>query len=367
MAATILVTISLLLSVSEETLSVAAEGVAEGLGPAARNAAVLHAQTALVLSRIEALAPGRDYTLFESMLAAAPSYVRSYKLVREEKEEGSTRVQIEAELLEAKLKHDLAEVVLSSKLPPPTVLLLVTETLAPEPRRELSEEGIVESKLRELLRQAHFEVVDPIDVRAKAGLPRLEECVSGDPEAAAQLAREFLADIAVIGESLTTFEKHSPQGNLLKNTGVVSLKVIRATDAYIIDEPKADASVQSVHPKDGGRLALEDASLEILDDLKAAAAVGAIGVNLDSAILVTLKGATSADLLAEFAAAVKEECGAQSVQPVYSGKESARLRIGFDGPISSFVDAFSDIRVPGYVLRLRSVVARDMTVAVEKQ
>ena len=225
----------------------------------------------------------------------------------------------------------------------------------------------MERKLREVLQQAHFEVIDPIDVRARAGLARLEECVSGNPEAVAMLARELLAEIAVLGESATTFERNSPQGNLLKSTGEVSLKVIRASDAHLIDEPKANSSVQSVDPAEGGRQALEDASLKLLDDLKAAIALGAIGGTSDETILITLQGVTSADLLEGFAAAVRAGCGARSVESLYAGAESARVRIGFDGPISSFVDAFSDIQVPGYALRLRSVVARDMTVAVEKR
>ncbi|MDZ4858837.1 MAG: hypothetical protein SGI88_07615, partial [Candidatus Hydrogenedentes bacterium] len=60
---------------AEETpVKVIGEGTALGLGPAARSAAILDAQTTIVLDRLEALALSRDFTVFTPILEDAHSY-----------------------------------------------------------------------------------------------------------------------------------------------------------------------------------------------------------------------------------------------------------------------------------------------------
>ncbi|MBM3289877.1 MAG: hypothetical protein FJY92_06965, partial [Candidatus Hydrogenedentes bacterium] len=59
---------------SKETpVAVTGSGAAPGLGPAARSSSIRDAQTAIVIERLEHLAPSRDFTVFAPLVQAAPT------------------------------------------------------------------------------------------------------------------------------------------------------------------------------------------------------------------------------------------------------------------------------------------------------
>jgi len=358
---------SLIASAAEETpVDLLGEGTALGLGPAARSAAILDAQTAIILDRLDALAPSRDFSVFESILSNAASYFKSHKLIRETKTEDSTHVEIETQLLEQKLKEEIALVVMSQNFIPPRVIILAREMLTPDASSDLTEPGVIESKLHEELKRIQFELVSPATLRAKVAPDALGALLEEDTERAAMLARDMLADIVILGTGTTQIEESANTANLKSVRGEVTLRIVRAEDGFLLDTPKAEAVVKSVNPRDAGAQAVEDACVKLLGEVKTALALGALGGAQQSGLLVTVKNLADDAQVKEFSETVKRCLGVDNAEVVYQESGLIRIRFNFDGLVSIFADCVPQFRFSFGTVYLDTAVGRDVTMHVEK-
>ncbi|MCC6490586.1 MAG: hypothetical protein IT364_24080, partial [Candidatus Hydrogenedentes bacterium] len=235
------------LAAASAPIETRAEGTALGLGPAARSEAIREAQRAMVISRLETLAPTRDFSAFAILIEKPETYVPAYRVLSESKTEDSTHVEIAGDLLDAKLRQDAAACLLNGNGQRPRVALIVTERIEPSPPRPLTEKGVAESAIAEKLRIAQFEVLECEELISEFGEEQIRLCAGGSPEVAAQIARQVLADIAVLGAVTTVAEREEGKtdSDLKRCRAHLRLRVIRASDAYILDELEADAELYS--------------------------------------------------------------------------------------------------------------------------
>ena len=348
-------------------VTVTGAGNALGLGPAARSLAIADAQAAIVLDRIERLAPSRDFSIFTPLLRDAPTFFQSFKVLKESKTDDSTQVEIEGQLLDRKLKQELAAVALAQNFVTPRIVVLAHEELAGGAPADLAAPGIIESKLHKDLKRIQFEFVPPAAVRAKIAPERWAQCVDGNPEQAAMLARDMLADVVVLGAGTARAEEANGAGTLQRVRAEVALRVVRAEDGYTIDAPKAEAVVNCVDPHEGSAQAIEDACGKLIDDAKTAVALGALGGAPADALFVTIEGLAARTALDDAVAAMKRCIGAGKHEILFQDGVCARVRIEFAGAVGDLIDCLPSIATPSGRLAVKSVVDRDVALVVEKR
>ncbi len=351
----------------ETPVSVSGEGAAAGLGPAARSSAIQDAQEAIVLDRLEKLAPSRDFSIFTPLLQAAPTFFQSFKLLRETKTEDSTRVEIEGQLLDRKLKREIAGVALEQNFVTPRIIVIAREQLTPESPGDLAKPGIIEKKLQEDLKRIQFEIVSPEALREKIPPEKWEECITGPPEYSAMLARDLLADIVVLAAGTTRIEDERAAGKLNRVRAEVGLRVVRVEDGYVLDAPKAEAVVHCVNPGEGSAQAIEDACGKLIGDAKTAVALGALSGAPEGALLVTIEGTSESAQANGILDAIQRCLNADKHEILYQGDQRVRARIDFAGPVGQIVDCAPGIPVPNGRLVVKSVVDRDVTLILERK
>lgn len=349
-------------STAAETVVV--QGTAPSTGATAREAAIQEAKRAAIASRLESLAGSRDLKPFQSILDEAERYVRSSKVVSETSEDDSTRVELEVEVEHRRLRLDAGTLALNQRIDRPRVVVLISDSIAPEPERRLAQTGTAEGVILRGLERDRFETLAPEELRSRYAPEALTELLGGSPAAAALLARETLAELVVLGEAVTTTEPEREGSVISRNTATVRLRVIRAMDAKIIDELAEKAIVKSVVPQEGGRMAIEDASEKLLPELVAALAIGALSRPPENALLVTFEGFAGSEQFREIVDALRQLPGVGKVEEIYETDRVARVQIQYDGAIGAFVDELATRRFSKFTLAAKTVIGRDMTFAV---
>ncbi len=344
---------------AESTVTVTGEGSAVGLGPAARSKAIEEAQASIVLERLERIAPSRDFSIFTPLLRSASSFFESSKTVKESKTEDSTHVEIEGQLLERKLKEQIAEVALGQHFVTPRIVILTSEQLSPDMQPDLSKQGIIEKKLYDDLKRIQFEIVSSDQSRERIPTAKWSECIDGSPELGAILARDMLADIVVLGSGKAVVEEERRGVNRVRAD--VSLCIVRTDDGYVLDTPKAYAIVNSADPIEGARQAIEDACAKLVGETKTAVALGALGGTPLDALLVTIEGITGAAQAESILNALQACLGVEKPDIIYQGDNRVRARVAFAGPIQQFVQCVDGLSQMSNGLALKSVIDRDVT------
>jgi hypothetical protein len=340
-----------------------AEGSAPGLGPAARNEAIRNAQAKMVIDRLEALAPVRDFSLFAPLIENPERFLPSYRVVDERTSDDATHVEIAGQLLDVLLKREAAALVLSSYADKPRAILIVSERVAPGVPRLLSEEGVAEGAIKERLCDAKFDVIDSRQLLAEHSEADLLQCLGGSPDLACQLARRHLADIAILGSAVSFIEDGT---TLRRHRAEIELRVIRAADGYLLEDIDSVAELTSADARQGGIVSVNDACEKVAFAIMNAAALGMLGGAPQNQVYLTVEGLGHGVQLDQILQTIKTLPGVDSVEEMYASDEIVRMAVNYAGPMGPFVDALSSRKYDGYSLHTKSVVNRDMTVRVRQ-
>ncbi len=344
-----------------------ADGTAAGLGPAARGAAIRNAQANIVVNRLEILAPTRDFSLFASIVENPERYVPAYRVIREDTTDNATTVEIAGEVLDAKLRRDAAKRILESHAQKPRVILMVDERIAPDEPRALKDKGVAEDAIAEKLRDAKFDVVDSRELLAKNSEADLRQFLGGSPGLLSELARTHLADIVIVGNASALLEGGADgKSGLHRLHAKVDLRVIRAADAYELDDVKTEAVLFSADVREGGALCVTDACDKAAPALVDAAALGMLGGTPQDKVYLTIEGLEGKAQLDQILATIQAVPGVDSVDQMYTSDVMVRLAVAYSGSMTPFVDALSRGKYDGRYLHIRSVVNRDMTVQIRR-
>ena len=344
-----------------------AGGSAAGLGPAARNEAIRDAQTAMVVNRLETLAPMRDFSLFAPILKTPERFVPSYRVVEERTTENATHVEIAGQLLDAQLKQEAAALILASHGEKPRAILIVSERIAPGVPRPLDQKGVAEEAISEKLREAKFDVVDSRQLLAEYSEDALLQYLGGSPNLASQLARAHLADIAILGSAVSFVEGGTEaESSLRQHRAELNLRVIRAADGFVLDEIETEAKLFSADAREGGILSVKDACEKVAFAVINAAALGMLGGAPQNQVFLTIEGLGHGTLLDQILQTIQQVPGVDSVEEMYASDEMVRMAVAYAGPMGPFVDALSGGKYEGCSLHTKSVVNRDMTVRVRQ-
>jgi hypothetical protein len=346
-------------------ITVRCTGYAEGVGYAARERAINDARQRALMEVIQALVASEDLELFRPILREAASYVPGYELLRHDQIGTDTRVEIDAQVLEAPLHRDIATMMLPRLPEKPRVLLVIGEKIGDDPIVAVPDFGAAEVAFKKALEDKGIEVrgVDTLD-----GLythPQLMELVEGGVEKGAAFARENPAHVAVIGTAQSTYTQLREDVNMRENRARVRLGVFRGVDGKMVDEIVSEAVVHSADPFEGGEAAVQDACRKAQSQVITAAVIALLSAHASDALQVTVINPRTRERMEALMAALQREPGAGRPELLYFSPGLARLSLPFDGSLGALVDGIEWFTHDGAGIEVTRVLKRDVEITCE--
>ena len=216
----------------------------------------------------------KNFQLVEDRIyARASGFVKRYKIVSEHQDQGVYKVQIEAEVDARRVADDLS---LIMKTRPRVILMIAEQNVGKNgfsywwgAKGFVADMDILRNALIQAWRPRGFKFVDPsllgdaLTVKGALQTPELSN------KAAATIARDADADIAIVGKVLVTDQGPVMKGVDMRTFNAVgSLRVLNVDTAEII--AVADHTGTSAHldPNVGGRAAIKNLGQRLEEDLE---------------------------------------------------------------------------------------------------
>jgi len=342
---------------------VKSEGAAQGVGPAALNAAVADAQAAAVVHFLQSAVATRDLSVFGDIIDDAPRYFGPTSVKKVDRSEGATRVEIEGELLEDRLRGDAAGHAEPTLVRPPQVVLLLAIRRGEQGEPAFDAGVPAEEALGRALADRNLTVRGRQNLANAYPDAELLARLHAEPAAAGRLALENLAEVAVLGEVVLTSEPGN--GNVRANRVQVWLRVLRGLDGVVLLERALDAVVHGADEQEGLVQATRDACAKLAGPVAAAVVLGAMGARGGSDVLLTVEGAGVKERLPGLESALNGVLGVEQVDAVYVSDTLVRLRVRYAGHMEPFCDTLALQPHPGYRLLTRRVIGREVEMALE--
>lgn len=345
---------------AEEVLTVRMEGYADGVGLAARNAALENAKQEVIRKVLNSIVADGDFSHLRNVLRSASLYLRGYDMLRQDIVGDGTRVEIDAYVEAKDLYQDVAVAMLPHLEEKPRVLLVVGEQLGDDKIVGVPDFGYAENALRAPLEKYGLKVEGVDAISGKVPQPELIHLVNGEVEEGGTFAKGNDADVVIIGTAITVTEPPADGTNVHRNRSTVSVRVYRALDGDLVDAFTKVAAVSSVDPMEGAIQATNDACEKIINDITVAAVLTVLGTQPDDRVLLTVEEPQDATNTLALAETLRHELGEDKVEVILDSKALARLRIQYDGDMLPFVELLTSEEYAGRHLAIRHAVGREV-------
>lgn len=346
-----------------ETISVRAEGFADGIGFAARKRAVEAAEQDAVNQYLETVVASEDLSNLGPVLASPAKYVERSELLRCEQEADTTQVEIDAHLIEHRLQQDLAEHFLPRLPAQPHVLLIIGEQLGVDNAPAVLPGGVGEKTIKEVLSKKGMQISGVETIESFYEHPDLVRIVTGDLEQAASFARGAPEDVVVIGTAIARPYATSAGSNLLRNEAEIILRVLRSFDGKMVDELSIRHAVHAGDVREGSLQAISDACRKIADDVSVAVVMTLLGTRMGEGIQLTVEKPGARTRMDGLIALIESVSGVANLNEVFYAGHLARLSFEYEGSMAYMVDALRGKQIEGAELKVLRVVAREVRLA----
>ncbi|MBI2431535.1 MAG: hypothetical protein HYV26_01545, partial [Candidatus Hydrogenedentes bacterium] len=341
------------------------EGFAEGVGLAARNAAIENAKQEIIRKLLNAVVASGDLSHLQNVLRNASQYVRGYDKIRHDIAGDTTRVEIDAYIDARPLYQDVAATMLPYLPEPPRVLLVIGEQIGNDKIIAVPDFGYAETALRQGLEKLRLTVAGVDTLGREYKQEALIQTVTGDLETGATFAKGNSADVVILGTATTEQEAPVPGTNVVKNKASVTVRVYRALDGDLVDAFTKTAAVSSAAVTEGAIQATNDACEKLVGEVAIAAVLTVLGTAAEDTVLLLLEHPETPERVEQVTAALAQDLGPDHVAVLFQSTDTARLRIRYDGPMLPFVDKLSTADYGGKTLNVRRAVGREVTATFE--
>jgi hypothetical protein len=344
----------------ESAIQVRAEGHAEGLGLAARRAAIENAREEALIRMIQALMATPDLTPIQPILANAGKYIERFDVLRYDAVGRATSVEIDAFIREKELERDLAAIWLPRMIDPPKVLLIIGEQLDAAAPMTLPVEGKAFSILKKELEKEKIVIEGITSLGDEFSNEKLLDILLGDLDAGRAFARGATVDVVVLGTAISHAESTGP--DLKRNHCQLTLRFYRGLDGKMTDARSATAAVLSAETGEGATQAIEDAAFKLASETMVATVITVLGRQQSDDVLLNVERPGSKARVAELTNLVAFMPFVTEVEELYYSDEVARFRIAYTGSMAQFVDTLLANSYQGGKLKVVRVISRDVTV-----
>lgn len=264
---------------AQDITHVTAEGVASlGNDPAAAHDkavedALRRAVEQAVGTIVESETATENYQLLsDKIYSHSAGYVKSYKIVSENKDGGLMRIQISADVSSGDLSNDLSSIgLLQRRMKYPRVMVMISETNIFEGdwwNVYSVSNNQAESTIIQRLKAKGFNVVDPSSVRR--GLTPKEAMMAwqGDDHVAGTAGKKLGAEIVVVGDASSTQAEHNIAGSdLLSVSTSLNARVVKTGTGEVIAQATGDGTAAHINNVIALQESMQKASDTVADQL----------------------------------------------------------------------------------------------------
>lgn len=346
-----------------DVLTVRVEGRAQGLGFAARDAALADAERQAVEKVLESLVGVDDLRSLQAILRNAAGYVKHSDILREDSIDDMTRVEIDAQVALGPLHRDIAGIMLPRLSAPPRVQLLLGEKLGPAPIVTVPDFGIAEVTLVDGMDKAGIEVTGADALNQTFTHASLVEIVNGGVEEGSRFARSRDADLVMVGTAVEEAGEAGGNGQVLRTRVLVTLKIFRTSDGKMLEELSAAGVVHGQDAWINGEEAAQDACRRLLGDVIDATVLAMLAMADAGEIVVTVEQPGKPDRVNALIQYLLADDEVRSVEQTFYADNLARLRVAYRGDMVRLADMLAPVVCEGRKLEVLSVVGRAITVS----
>lgn len=183
-----------------------------------------------------------NYTLlYDRVYSKSSGYVKSYKIISEEKKDGLYVVKMSAKVSLDNISDDLQAIgLLISRKHNPRVMVIMGESVVGGELQVNDEQSVTETAFIEQFLDKGFKVVDAEMAKKTTKRNQLLHALEGDEMLAAKIGLQYEAEVVILGKAIATSKHGNQQSEYLKGTNFKSVhanmyaKAIRADNAEII-------------------------------------------------------------------------------------------------------------------------------------
>ena len=344
----------------EEVLTERMQGYADGVGLAARNAALENAKQEIIRKVLNAIVASGDLTHLRNVLRSASQYIRGHEMLRHDIVGDGTRVEIDAYVDTRPLYRDVAASMLPYLPEPPRILLVIGEQIGDDRIVAVPDFGHAETALRQPLEKLGLNVSGVDSITEEFSHPELVEIVTGDVERGAAFARGSAADVVLVGTAVTETLPPAAGANVARSRATVTVRIYRGVDGDLADAFTAVAAVSSLEAADGALQATQDACAKLVSDITVAAVLTVLGTRADERVVLTLERPGSLERVDAVIGELRVLVGSKRVEVMLRSETLARLRVDYAGPMLPFVEELTAPLYEGAELIVRHAVGREV-------
>lgn len=335
-------------------------GRAEGTGYTARHNALQAAKQEVIWEILKSkVATGQKLQPYRVMVRNADAYIDRVTELHVDTDGGVTRVEIDAYVDIRALEQDLASTAKPRLAKPPVISCLIAEQ-DENGLISISEDGVTERALVAGLDKLELDARSHTELTVQYSDADLHEVLTGDIERAAAYARETLADAVVIGIVQVERESDQDQSGTAKTRAALEVRVFRGSDGDLLEVFARSAAITGNDPESCRAEASGDVADKLLGDITVTTVLSVLSSQKRDEVLITLLNPGTQERIRLLLGLIEQDPGVHSVEEAYFSERSARIRVGYDGPMSHLVDLIRDKSFDGWVLEVREVIDREM-------
>lgn len=335
-------------------------GRAEGTGFTARHQALQAARQEVIWRLLESYIASGDLRPYRVMVRNADAYFDRVVELRVDSEGGQTRVEIDAYVDIRALELDLATHAKPRLAVPPKVACLIGERAGDGPV-VIEGVGLAEQTMVEGLKKLELEARDHFSNDVRVPDADLLVALGPDLERAAAYARETLADAVVIGVVTVERGPDQDQAGTAKTRATLEARVFRGSDGDLLEVFARSAAITGKDAEACREEAITDVATKMLGDVTVTTVLSVLGSQKRDEVLITLLNPGTRDRMSLFTGLLAQDNAIHSVEEAYFSERSARVRLGYDGPMSYLVDLLSDKSFDGWVVEVQEAFGIERT------
>ncbi len=350
----------------EETIVVRSEGRAEGLGFAARDAAIANAREQALADVLTTLVGAVDLRDYRAVFRNAAGYVPHYDVLREDAIGEMTRVEIDAQVALKPLHRDVAALMLPRLVEAPRIQLLIAEKVGPAKILTVPDFGVAEVALRDGLEKAGMDVSGVEALNDTFTHASMLAIVQGGVASGSEFARSRDADVVIVGTATddTPDSGTAPEaGELVRTQADVVLKVFRASDGKMLEELSSSGVIHGTDPWINGEEAARDACLRVTGRVIDTVVLAMLAMGAGDEILITVEQPGKPERVAALIQYLLADDAVRAAEETFYADNLARLRVTYSGEMVRLADMLAPVVCEGRKLDVLSVVGKKITVS----
>lgn len=343
-----------------------AEGSAPGASASSREGAVRDAERECLVLYFRNTLGITDTTALRGILDDVPRYVKSSRVIEQQRDAGMTRVFIEVVPWEKELRGDAAAALRDSLPRTPRIAVVIEDSLPGGSFREAGKNGTAERILSAWFVKSGFEVLDSVALRETYAPTELLDLIQASDERMAKFGREIRVDAVFTGNAGAALDEKSTVGNTGRVTVTMRLRAVASANGASLYREDIEAAVNSAHLEEAAAMAMRDAAERACAEAEVAAILAAAVAPAPESNEKWLTIVAPGDLarMREVTQALRLDLGAAAIEALRQTPESAQFRVECGATTKEFVHALTEKVYTGFRLEPYQVVGNEVVLKV---